>query len=317
MARYFAFNNQARGLRSSTLVTQVTTAGRFDSAWVNSATSVPTRSEYLEAAGPFDDGSTSLTTLWLRADLWIGGVGDTSRLITWYNGTTPAYQLEQNFSNQYRFQRWNGSSWVQIGSSFLMNTGTLYTLTIKLVANTSCDIWLGTSLVYSASITGETAVTKVQMSSPNNGAGATFWSQVMGADYDIRSANYKELVLTGNGTYTAGTGTVADVNELNLDDATGIVLSTVGQKRTLVKNAYTVPSGKAIVGVVLNIRGKASSPVADLKALLKSGASESSTARSFASSLQPRGTIITLDPATGAAFSQAALNAAEVGFEAA
>lgn len=328
MARYFAFNSLARANRNSSAVVEDTTAGRFDSSYVGNSLLVTTGSasgvDYFEVAAPFADGSTSASTIWLRFDLWCSTIGSGIEFLKFLNSGTNAYRLVAASANTPKFQYWNSgtSAWVDWGSSFSLSASTLHTVVVKLVCATSFEIYVdGVSVASSASAptNPQSAITAIRFESANTSS-ATYYSQIMGADYDIRDAKFMAATLNGNSAAnTDGTGAYTDVNETVLSDSTAILLSTVGHKKGQTKAALTVPSGYSIASAVVNARGRVSGgTVTDGKLGLRSGGTNySSTGRAYGAGYEGRSAMWATDPNGGAVWTQTSFNNAEPFLEAA
>jgi hypothetical protein len=153
-----------------------------------------------------------------------------------------------------------------------------------------------------------------------NASTAAFFSQIMGADYDIRDSHLNSKLPSGEGTYTDGTGTSADVGETALDDSTAIGLPAVGNKHTFTKGAIpALPTGLTIAGMVVNARARvAGGIVTDGKIKVRSSATDATTAsKGFGASYGPRSHFQATDPNGGSNWSKSGFDAAEIGLEAA
>lgn len=325
-ARYFGFNTLAGATRSAaTVVDGDTTAGRFDSAYVSSCIKLVGATEYLEVGAPFADGSSSLSgTLWTRFDIYqTSAFGTGNTLALWLNAGANAYRMTVS-AGTIQMQYWNSgtSAWVNWGSAFTPSASTLYTFAIKLSINSAFEIYLGGALIANSATVptnGAAAVTTLQLRSAQSGANGYF-SQIMGADYDIRDSHLNSKLPTANGTYTDGTGGASDVGESVLDDGTAIGLPAVGNKHTFTKGAIpTVPTGLTIAALGVNIRGRVGGgTVSDGKAKIRSNTTDAaSSGKSFTSGYEPRGHFFTTDPDTGTTWTKTGFDAAEVGIEAA
>lgn len=325
--RYWAFNSLAGSRRTATAVVDGdTTAGRFDSSFVANAIKVLTGSDYLQILGPFLNAGTSITGLLsCRLDVYhTAAPASGNTLALWLNAGANAYRLQLTGGSTVQMQYWNSgtSAWVNWGSTFTINSTTLYTLVVNLTINSAFEVLQGGASVASSAVVptnGASAVTELRLFCAGN-SGTAHYSQLMGADYDLRDAHLFPVLPTANGTYTDGTGAATDVGEAVLDDGTAIGLPAVGNKHTFTKPAIpTVPVGLVIAGMVLNIRGRVGGGVVtDGKAKIRSGTTDSaSTGRSFNGGYEPRAAIFTTDPNTGTAWTKTGFDAAEVGVEAA
>jgi hypothetical protein len=321
--RYFAFNTLAFGRRNTgTVVDGDTTAGRFDSSYVADCIKVPTESDYVEAAQPFIDGSTSLTgTFWLRFDTYLASYNGNAVdhvVFTMLNGTANAYRLKVNSGNM-QVQYWNSgtSAWVNWGSSFSQWSATaLVTVVFKLVVNSSFELYVGGSLQANSSTVptnGASAVTTTRFTTVNANS---FFSQIMGGDYDLRDSHLYSKLANGNGNYTAGTGTYTDINEAVLDDTTAISLPSIGNSKTFTKAAIAaIPSGYSIAGMVVNGRGRVGGgTITDGKFRVRSSSTDSDSAgKSYNGGYEGRGHFFATDPATATTWTKTGFDNAEFG----
>lgn len=328
MARYFAFNSLARANRNSSAVVESTTAGRFDSTYVANAISVTngsaTTPDYAEVIAPFADGSSSASTIWLRFDLYATNVGASVECLKFMSGSTNAYRILDTTANTVKFQYWNTGTlaWVDWGTTFTVPDNTLNPIVIKLVCGSSFEVYVAGSLVMSSSTTPTNPVASIdRIRFCNwNSTGNAFYSQIMGANYDIRDAKFMAATLNGNSAAnTDGTGAYTDVNETVLSDSTAILLATVGHKKGQTKAALTVPSGYSIASAVVNARGRVSGgTVTDGKLGLRSGGTNySSTGRAYGAGYEGRSAMWATDPNGGAVWTQTSFNNAEPFIEAA
>jgi hypothetical protein len=322
--QYFAFNTLAGVSRQTPSIVMSTTAGRFDSAYVSRAIFFPNAGAGVAIrSAPFFDGSNSIAgTFWLRFDIysatnWANGFDP----ITIFNGAVNAFRVNRASSTTGQFQYWNTSTnaWVNWGAAFAYTFSTLRTWVLKVIIGAGFELYFDGVLVASdggvAPVNSAAQVTAFQWGAGNVSTN-TFISQVMCANYDLLLSNYMERPISGEGTYTDGTGVYSDV--IDSDDGTYINLPAAGNKHTFTKGAIVTPAGKSITGLVANMRGRIGSGVTDGKLTIRSGGSnQSSGAKALAAGYLPRGHFFPTDPATSADWTQAAINASEVGAEAA
>lgn len=321
--RYWGFNTLAGARRTAAAVAEVTTAGKFDSGFVTNAIQCNQGADYIQIIGPFLDGSSSISGFLSSRMDWLTNSSPGAGNILWLakNGANNAYRLYCPTGGSLQFSYWNSgtSAWVDWGPSFAVNTLTLYSLTINLTINSAISIWLGTVNVVNNTTpptNGAAAITEVRLSGVN---AASFFSQIMAADYDIRDSHYDCKLPSAEGTYgTDGTGAYTDVNEVILDDSTAIQLPTSGQHRTFLKTAIpALPAGMQISGMVINARGRVGGSVTDGKALCKQGGTDSlSAGLAFGAGYEPRSAFFATDPGTSTAWTKAGFDTAEPGFQA-
>lgn len=318
---YFAFNTLGGCQRSSPLVIEATTAGRFDATHVARGIQMAgSNSGYIFRQQPFMNGGAAITgTLYLRWDTYYTSNNSNGiNLLTLQNGLVNVFGITRLGQPQY----WNSvtNAWVNWGTAATLPNDVLLTIVLKLTPGTSFELYVNGVLVSSgaAPVNMNNQVTYFQWGA-GNVSSATWVSQAMCADYDLTLSNYSEKALAANGTYTDGTGAVADVNETPTNDNTIINLPAVGNKKTFTKAAVTVPGSRVIAGLVVNARGRVGGGVVtDGKLRIRSGATDAASgAKGYSASIEPRGHFFATDPATAAAWATAGLNAAEVGVEAA
>lgn len=324
MARFFAINGLAGLFRSNTDVGETTTAGHFDSAYVNSAFQIANDGvDYAMNQAPFLDGSSSISgRFWLRFDCYpqISSGGPLAEL--WAGGGAK-YRINYTTGSTAQFQYWNGSTWTGWGSTFaVLTSGANHTVVLDLTPQTGFNLYVGGTLVASdggVTPTGSsTGINRFQWYSNSSSPGG--FSQIMCADYDLRSSHLMAVTLNGNSAVnTGGTGSYTDVSETGLDESTAEIIATVGNKMGQTHAAITVPSGLGISAIVINARGRVSGGVVtDGKLGVRSGSTNSSSAAlSFGGGYEPRSAIWETDPNTSGAWTQTSFNAAETYLEAA
>lgn len=318
MARHFAGATLAAFFRSAANIVEDTTSGYFDSAYVSNCIKV-TYGNTLTTANFSATG-----TVWFAFEHRCNGVDNPGyAIVTLFNGATNVFRLYHGWlTGTVQPQYWNGSAWTDTGTAFAYSNNVLRRIVVKVTLNSGFEAYVGNTLIASGSswTGGQTTVTKGQFACGGGGfGGETFISQVMVADYDIRSSHYLCKLPNANGAYTDGGGTYTDINETVLDEGTAINLPAVGNKKSFTKAAITLSGGMAISGMVINARGMVSGgTVTDGKLGVKSGGSYTAGAgRSFNGAFEPRYYIAEVDPATGVAFTASGFNSAEPAVEAA
>lgn len=328
----FFFNNDGECERSSSAITSVTTAGRFDSAFVDSAIRIPSASLSTTSLGVFlqsprfPEASPSVTTFNLHHEMYHTATTSVDRrMYSFQNSagvTVFRIQIAVGSSTTAQCEYWNGSAFVAIGSTFTYAVAVLQTIDIRLTAGASgtVRVYLGGVEVVNATGMNAAVTNFANVRIHNPGSSGDMWvSQIVGATYDVRDANVLSRRPTGNGARADGTGVFGDVNTIPRNDATAINLPTVGAKRTFTKAAITVPSGKVVKAVAVNGLVRASSPAAGAKAILTIAGTDYQAAGSMGAttSTEARGQIWENHPVTGIPFTGAQLDAIQAfGYEA-
>lgn len=318
--RYFAGNTLASFIRSSTDVIESTASGWHDSSYVSNSinvvgvnTSSFIRTPYLNV----DAGE-----VWFRFDYRAdSSSGSDKTFFQAYDSSGSVYRIVKT-ATSFRIDFWTGSSW-DTGTSGIGSTLTaLQTICIMIdTQNGVAKIFIDGAELSSASrngMTGSTTIDSFSLSPTNNVSAACRVSQVMCANYDLRDDHYMQVLASGNGHYTDGTGDYTSIDEVMLDDSDAITLPAVGSKKTFTKPAITVPSGLMIASAVVGVRGRASGGIVDDgKALIRSGSTDgTSDDLAFAEAYEPRVALFENDPATTTAWSQSGFNSMQFGVEA-
>ncbi len=313
---YFAANTLASFNPGASIV-ESTDASTFDSTYVPGSIKFPANGNYNETPAL----GTITGTVWLHFELYVAsfGASGSGDFVYFYNGATPVYRINNSFfGSQINLSYWNSvtAAWVAASASFAtIGSGTRYIIDVKIVLGTSMELFVNGVSQYSgpAATNSATQITKFRMYS-NKPDQNVYHSQVILANYDTRTAKYTQKAITGNGTYTDGTGTYTDINEAVLSDATSINLPAVGNKKTFNKGAVTVPTGYMIQDAFINSRASFASPAADAQGVVRSAAANYNSANlGVGAALGPVIDKRSTDPATGVAWTAAGLNAAEVG----
>jgi hypothetical protein len=274
MALYFASNRLGQFGASSSAITEVLTAGRYDDRFVQSAIEIPAASAVLNStadyvSAPVGIDATSVTSIYTTVDFYLSatGSGRDHNLMSWVNTTGQVVmRLYTTSGNTVQIQYWNGSAYVAAGPTFSITGSGLYTLNTRMTcgASGSADVWLGTwgaqALVAAVLPTsGLNAavnnVAAVRFHNPCASAGQL--SEIALADFDLRAYRVASDVANGAGTFNDGTGTFADTNATPRDLTTARVIAANGSKFSMTKASRSVPGNMQIDSVVINSAARA------------------------------------------------------------
>lgn len=242
-----------------------TTAGRFQNsygiraaAFVNSLTST----EWLGT----EAGLGSFTTFWHRGFFYCGSMASARTLFEYSNAsTTPVFRLQTTSTDVIQAQYWNGSAWVNIGSTWAHTFNTLYKFDCKIICGASGSFeWYVTSnmsvdptlaLSGSASMVSVTDIDRIKTyaTHASSTAGNPRNSEWIWGDESTIGHRYAFAAPTGNGTYTAGSGAFTDVDEAVTSDADLSTLAANGDAETYTHSAMTLPAG-AVKAVQIETR---------------------------------------------------------------
>lgn len=167
-----------------------------------------------------------------------GGIANGRSIIEFRNSSGQGVLRLWSVTGGYQFQYWNGSTWVTIGSTMAITTVNGRTWDLQcLVDNTVGRFAVYVDGVMQYELTGDTdlfsgsAVDYIMLTS----WGATnerFQSEMIFADGSTLGMRLATLVPNGNGANTAWTGTYADVDEADPNDADFISSATATQIET-------------------------------------------------------------------------------------
>jgi len=194
----------------------------------------------------------------------------------WASGATPwqvnnaagtgLIRFQTTSLSQWQFQYWNGSAWTQIGSTRTRPAGT-HTFDVHiLVADSGGEFLVNMdgSPYANWSLTGDTlrytgaAIDQVVWGNyATTGVTDFVVTECAVADVSTLGIRVATLPPTGNGTYTAWTGTYADVDESGIDDANFISTTTADQLESFTLQDLSVTAaGYDPVAVCISSRGR-------------------------------------------------------------
>lgn len=168
-------------------------------------------------------------------------------------------------------------------------------------------------------LTAATTIDRVRLYACRYASGATDAqiSAVVVADEDTRGFNVVQLQPTGAGANSGWTGTYADVEETGFNDADYIESLTAGQTSTFAfEDLPAGVLGHNVKAVAISGRGRvgATSPT-EMKTVARvSGTDyEAAPVMPMTTSYGPFQSVYQVNPATGLAWAQSAVNGAEFG----
>jgi hypothetical protein len=324
--RYFAGNKLASFFRTVAGTVEAQTASTFDTSYVNNSIAVIGTVEYIQTP-PFQDANNA-NTLWTHFD-YNGGTNG-NKLLRFSNttGVTVCQILSLGANQPFSFQYWNNSAFVTLGDQILtISSGVLTTLDIKLLcynapgtsSNANVTIYKGGTLIWSANVPGNTItdVATVQFHGSASGGSFTYYSQIIGADFDTRDLKLVEPIINGEGPVTDGVGVYTDINDMPLNDNTSITLANSNNTHLFAKSLVNLPPGYIVDSAWIGARARVNGPtVANANLVFRSsGVDYSSTGRGYNSGYEPRIYYSATNPATNAAWTITEYNNANVGIK--
>ena len=235
----------------------VTDPGKwYDSNWARNTLVVQDTSAFFDCTA-----SESVTSeFWFHITQHIdGGFGEIGQFAFIDSLGQPWIRMDvsNTFTNQVQY--WNGSSWISIGSTFLV-PGPDHTKDIKITgfggSNVSLDYWVnGVNLasVGNIPVPSMTDLKTVRVM----GLSSIGYSQILIADSTTLSRKVKSAPPIADGTDTDGIGSISNVNETQTDDSTYIEFTSAGQHRSAIAAArsfpYSTVKGVSISGRMMRV----------------------------------------------------------------
>lgn len=226
---------------------------------------------------------------------------------------------------QYNSGTGASPAWTNLGSVVTVGSGGLVNVSVLIDAggNHSALFAFGGSTVFVGGFSNAGLTNLAGFAILNTDpSGNMFLSEVMAAqDLNLVGARLKTLRATGAGAHSDWTGTYADVNEVTSSDANSNKAASSGLSQSYAMTDVTVPIGYSIRGVFYSLRTKNGGfgVPANIKALARSGGSDfiSGPLSGVNAAYGYSAARYDVDPATGVAWTQAGVNALELGFQSA
>lgn len=305
--------------------TEVTTAGYFEAAYSRCAVKCSTTAITDTLTATFSSASSDI---WTHAYVRSPQAAGTSNRVwwQWYSGATPVFRAIFLTVNSLvcSFQYRTGSVWTTIGTTFTAISGATYTFDFHILGGSSgvFEFYVGGVLTSSGTASMTSVVNMSSMTIHSAAATATnvtYVSQVAVKTDSTLDCHVYTLPPTGNGSYTAWTGSYLDIDEVPLSDTDFIAGNTNGDKETVVNSAITPITGVIEAVVVSGRSRRGATGPQNMKIMLRKGGTDyASSTISQTASFAPYQTIWENDPSTGAAWTSgdAFSTSLEYGYEA-
>lgn len=303
--------------RSDTTVVEGTTAGTYDSTYARGSIETGASNGY------FDTPTfASQTTLWLHFEHYIiaNSSNNLSTPVTCVNSSgTDVFRVTTTGSvNVYQAQYWNGSAWVNIGSTYSLALSTRYVFDIKIVCggSGSFEFYVGGALYTSgsASMTSVDNIAQIRFRSCRTNT-TSYYSQIIVANESTIGHKYMTKPPTGNGANTAWSSDYTAVDEATLNEADFITGSADGDIETFTRAALSLGSFavKAVVVTAL-AKNNGAAPNNIQAALRIGGTNYFSSNLTLTSGFTPVAAIWATDPSTSATWGTTNAGAATTEF---
>lgn len=319
---------------------EVTTAGRFNATYADSAVQMANgdtiTANFLTTSGAVMTAAdvVSPETVYAHFDFYMSNAVSTTgtNFATLYDSSGFPWLALRTTNGTVSYGLFYNSGtgaapvWTQIGATFTMVAGTIYTFDMKLTlgAPHTVEISQNGSVLIAATTFTQAALTSLRSLRLNGITLALYYSnfsQVLCTrGISTIGAFVKYSRATGAGTNSAWSGAFTDVNDAIGNDATVNTSTVTAQRQTYAMGDVTVPTGFVIQTVFQFLRAKNNGAVpTNIKSVLRSSATDyvtgSLTSPTFGTSFQPMGMRYDNDPATSATWTTSGWNAAEAGFE--
>src|ERR1700748_3620205 len=228
-------------LPSDSSVVEVTTSGHFDPAFSRCAIQVPSG----RTATP--NAFTPVTGMWVHYELLFNELGDNdtggSLIVKNSSGTVVAKVVVAtiNLSSFLQLFILTGSGLVQVGNNVGFTENVLQQVDIELNAATGAANIYVAAVKQSAATVSFAAITNMASVQFGNGRLENmFYSQMIGHTLATVSMRLQTVAEDTDGPNQDWTGAVTDINELPLNDATGITAATAGLVATYNKASLSL-----------------------------------------------------------------------------
>lgn len=230
------------------------------------------------------------------------------------NGVPIVRQIASTPANNYMWQYWNGSAWVNLGSVLILSNSNT-TMDIKITFGTgttgSVEAYANNTLV--GAVTGIDTLTgmvnQAKLDFWSNGSSLSYiagYQQVLVADYSTIGHTVRRRTPTGNGTNTAWAGDYTGVDEFPYSDGDGVSTAAVGASESFTAAALPATAGGHVikaVAITTRSRADADSPTRTVRGTVRVGGTDyvsPAMQGQLTPGFSPRMAIWDNNPATGA-----------------
>lgn len=320
MTILFAGGEMGAFTPSDSTVREALDGGKFNGSFARCAMNMEMPTSYA-----LSEKFASATEAWIHFEHYLDSASSDGTMRTGLqvldaSGNAVIRMQTQEDSDGWRFEYWNGSAWVLIGSELYIETSAVQTIDIHAKVNSATGsiavYFEGTKRaeVASADLSGITNIAQLAFYGRAGAYTERFISQVIVATETTIGWRLTTVAPTATGASSAWTGTVAEVDEAIVSDADFINTSSNDQDE-LFAHGTAIPAGYAVRGVVVTARAKkGSSGPSNLQlALRSSGTTYYSASKALDFGYGAYVSVWETDPATGAAFTASAVTSAQFG----
>lgn len=320
MTIYFAGGEMGAYIPSDSNAIERTASGSYDATFSRCGIGPRGSSSYAESAS-----FTALNDIWVHFALTDGaGSGGSSAIqaLTLTNAAgTDLFRVKWDINaGTVAMERWNGSAWVAVGSSFSINVEIdVQQIDLHVVGNSatgSADLYVaGTQRATASSVDLSLVASITKLRHYGRGTVSDIAvSQVVVANESTIGMRVFTVPVSGAGASSDWTGSFANIDEVAYSDADFINSATANQVSTFAVSAPTL-TGYSVRAVAVTARAKrGSSGPANLQlALRSSGTTYFSSSIAQGLGYGANVNVWETDPATGAAWINTAVSSVQPG----
>jgi hypothetical protein len=219
-----------------------------------------------------------------------------------------------------QFQVWDGvSAWANVGAIIVvpLNARNRYDLFVDF-PNRILRVWIGGVLTIDATLPvsaiGFQCVNAV-WNNCSDADHARYCSEIIVADENTLAMRVLTIPAVANGAETAWAGTVTDINEIVLNDATAITTSTIGALESFTINTPTIPANFSLRALCIGARASSNSVSPDdLEGLMRVDGDNYFSAPRTIAGIGGNSIVFDNNPATSAPWAVSDLAAANLQF---
>lgn len=204
----------------------------------------------------------------------------------------------------WRCQTWNGSAWVNVGTTVPIESGTRYQFDLNFDCGNTFTLHAGGSALsgMSGALSGMADMVRARFyNQANSGAASkqTFISQVLLQDEPTIGHKLHTAPATANGFYTDGTGSYTDIDEMLMSDADVIALAANGEAKSFTSAARVLGNRKTKAIIVSTRSRRGETGPANLQGRLRiAGSDYDSPSKALSVDYQPVQFVWAENPAT-------------------
>lgn len=205
---------------------------------------------------PFTSGN-GLSSFWTAIVTQQGNMGSSGNVYQWLDTAgTPWFRIIVPSQNVYQAQYWNGTTWTNMGSTFVVNLGSVHRFDLNIVIASSGKfiVFLDNVLVFEfdADFSAIPPISELWWSGSNQNSDASFSRNILVADTSTRECTIRTKTASAAGAKQEWVGAFGNINEFP-ETSTLIVSTPTAAKTTNYAHAAfsATPSGQEVKAVAV------------------------------------------------------------------